>query len=126
MNMHRYKLHFPYKGVNETTQKETEMSDLMPPTEEKAPKQKAQKVPKAPKEPKEPKEPSNRSSFAALYPKDAVLTVLVDKNPKKAGSAAAARFDHAFTSKTVGEFLEKGGRYSDIIYGIPRNQLKVG
>ena len=124
MNAHRYKLRFPNNGVNEATHKETEMSDLMPPTDEKPAKK--QKVAKAPKEPKEPKEPSNRSSFATMYPKDAILTVLVEKNPKKVGSKAAERFEHAFTSKTVGEFLEKGGTYGDIIYGIPRNQLKVG
>lgn len=102
------------------------MNDFTPPTtaaEAPAKKVKAQKVPKAPKE---PKEVGARSSFAKLYPEDMALTVLVDKNPKKAGSKAAERFEHAFTSKTVGEFLAKGGQYSDIIYGLPRNQLKVG
>lgn len=98
-------------------------AELMPPTTEKpAKKQKAEKVPKEPKEPKEPKV----SRFGALWPNDARITVLVEKNPKKEGSQAAARFEHFYTSATVGEFLSKGGRYSDIIYGIPRNQVKVG
>jgi len=72
-----------------------------------------------------PKEP-RRSKFAELYPADSKLTCLVDENPKKEGSASAERFAHYFTSKTVGEFLEKGGTYADLVYDLPRGRVKVG
>ena len=102
------------------------MSDptLVPPTSEKP--QKAAKAPKVPKAPKEPKEPTNRSSFKKLWPDDAVLTCLVTENPKKAGSTSRERFEHYFTSKTVGEFIAKGGTYGDIAYDIPRQRIKIG
>lgn len=96
---------------------------LKPPTEEKAPK--TQKAPKVPKAPKEPKEPSNRSSFSKLWPMDATLKCLVKENPKKQGSASRERFEHYFTSKTVKEFLEKGGTYADIAYDIARQRISV-
>lgn len=123
MNMHRYTLRFPNNGVTDTNHKETEMNDaLKPPTDEKAKPQKAAKVPKAPKE---PKAPGNRSSFSKLWPDDAKLTCLVKENPKKQGSASRDRFEHYFTSKTVKEFLEKGGTYADIAYDIARQRISV-
>ena len=97
------------------------MSDLTPPTEEKAAKK--QKVAKAPKE---PKEPSNRSSFAKLFPPEAALKCLVTENPKKQGSKSRERFEHYFTSNTVKEFLDKGGTYGDIAYDIARKRISVG
>lgn len=66
------------------------------------------------------------SKFAELYPADAKLKVLVEENPKKAGSKSAERFEHYFGSKTVGEFLEKGGTYQDLMYDLARNRVEVG
>ena len=87
----------------------------------------AVKPPKAPKEPKAAKEKSvKRSAFQALYPEDAALTVLVTENPKKQGSKSRERFEHYFTSKTVGEFLAKGGTYADIAYDLGRSRIKIG
>jgi len=84
---------------------------------------------KAKKEKKEaaPKEPNiNRTNFKELWPVDAKLKVNVAENPKKKGSKSAERFDHYFTSKTVGEFLEKGGTYQDIAYDIARGRIAIG
>lgn len=76
---------------------------------------------------KEPKEKSvKRSAFAALYPEDMKLTVLIAENPKKQGSKSRERFEHYFTSKTVGEFLAKGGTYGDIAYDLGRSRIKLG
>jgi hypothetical protein len=87
----------------------------------------AVKPPKAPKEPKAAKEKTvKRSAFQALYPEDAALTLLVTENPKKQGSKARERFEHYFTSKTVGDFLAKGGGYGDIAYDLGRGRIKIG
>jgi hypothetical protein len=83
------------------------------------------KAPKAPKAPKEPKD-SNRTNFSKLWPEDAKLAVLVDKNVKKAGSKAAERFEFYFKAKTVGDFLAAGGTYQDIAYDSARQFIKVG
>ena len=86
--------------------------------------------PKQPREPKEPKPQKEktvkRSAFQQLYPEDMKLTVLVEENPKKQGSKSRERFEHYFTSKTVGEFLAKGGTYGDIAYDLGRSRIKLG
>lgn len=98
-----------------------ETQNLTPPTG------KAPKAPKVPKAPKEKKAPTvRRSAFEELYPKDAPLKCLVTENPKKQGSKSRDRFEHYFTSKTVGEFLEKGGSYGDIVYDIARKRIQIG
>jgi hypothetical protein len=100
---------------------EANVQNITPPSNKDA------KAQKAPKEPKPKKEgAANRSSFAALYPKEASLKLLVTENPKKAGSKSFERFQHYFTSKTVGEFLSKGGTYGDIAYDIARKRIQVG
>lgn len=79
------------------------------------------------KETKEKKEKTpRRSKFADLYPSDDKLSLLVDSNPKKEGSKAAARFEHYTGSKTVGDFLAKGGTYGDICYDVARKHIAVG
>lgn len=75
---------------------------------------------------KDEKKSSNRTSFKDLWPSDAKLTCLVKENPKKSGSKSAERFEHYFTSKTVGDFLKSGGTYQDIAYDIPRGRIQVG
>ena len=87
----------------------------------------AVKPPKAPKEPKVAKEKTvKRSAFQTLYPEDMALTCLVTENPKKQGSKSRERFEHYFTSKTVGDFLAKGGTYGDIAYDLGRSRIKLG
>ena len=103
-------------------------TNLTPPaTKTKVDAPAAVKPPKAAKEPKPAKEKSvKRSAFQSLYPEDMKLTVLVTENPKKQGSKSRERFEHYFTSKTVGEFLEKGGTYADIAYDLGRSRIKLG
>lgn len=99
------------------------MNDITPPTTAKEPK--APKAPKTPKEPKAPKEPK-RSSFATLYPEGSAVKVLAAANPKKEGSKSRERFEHYYTSKTVGDFLVKGGTYADIMYDVARKYIAIG
>lgn len=92
-------------------------------TTTEAPAKKA-KAPKAPKEPKA--DATNRINFSKLYPEDSPLTLLVDKNPKKAGSKSAARFEGYTGAATVGEARAKGVTYQDIAYDVARNYIKIG
>ena len=71
-----------------------------------------------------PKTP--RTNFAKMWPEDAALKPLVEENVKKAGSKAAERFQHYFSCKTVGEYLNKGGTYQDIAYDLGRQFIQVG
>lgn len=115
------------------------VADLTPPTE------KPKRVRKAKKEasvdsvpgPVIAKEPSNRSNLSKIYPEDAVITVLAEKNPKKAGSAAAAIFEFYQSGKTVGDFFaatstfsfkdkKRPGTYADITYDVGHGYIKVG
>lgn len=61
-----------------------------------------------------------RSKFAAIYPDNATFALQVEANPKKEGSACRERFEHWFTSNTIGEYREKGGTYADIAYDVGR------
>lgn len=84
---------------------------------------KAGKAQKPQSEAKEPK--SRRSSYAALYPENAKIKLLVAENPKKAGSASRARFEHYFKSETVGDYLHAGGTYADILYDVGHKFIEV-
>lgn len=96
--------------------------DLTPPNKAaKAPK--AAAAPKEPKAPKAPKEPKV-SRFAALYPRDAAVTVLVPANPKR--GASRARFEGYTGSKNVGEALDKGVTYADLAWDVGHGLIKVG
>lgn len=119
----------------------TDAGDLTPPTETKA-----KKPRKAKKEvtgtdtvpgPVVAKEPSNRSNLSKIYPEDATITVLAEKNPKKAGSAAAAIFEFYKSGQTVGDFFaatasfsfkdkKRPGTYADITYDVGHGYIKVG
>jgi len=66
-----------------------------------------------------------RSKFADIYPNSAKVKLLVDKNPKKEGSACRDRFDAYTGSATVGEYLAKGGTYQDIAYDIGRQFVEI-
>jgi hypothetical protein len=80
---------------------------------------------------------SSRSNLSKMYPEDAVITVLAEKNPKKAGSAAAAIFDFYQSGQTVGDFFaatanfsfkdkKRPGTYADITYDVGHGYIKVG
>lgn len=72
--------------------------DLTPPTTEAKPKRakkaKKEAAPAVEGEVKaEEKKTPSRANLSKTYPEDAVITVLAESNPKKAGSAAASIFD---------------------------------
>ena len=69
---------------------------------------------------------SRRSKFSKLYPVDAPLKLLVNENPKRAGSQAAQRFDGYLGSTTVGQAIAKGVKYQDIAYDVSRQYVEVG
>lgn len=73
----------------------------------------------------ENKPKASRSKFDKLFPENARIKLLVDKNPKKAGSKSAERFEHYFGAETVGDFLAAGGTYGDIAYDLPRGFIEV-
>jgi len=120
-----------------------ESADLTPPTE----KPKRQRKPKKEKvegaseeaagEAPVAKAASSRTNLSKMYPEDAVITVLAEKNPKKAGSAAAAIFEFYKSGQTVGDFFaataeftfkdkKRPGTYADITYDVGHGYIKVG
>lgn len=78
---------------------------------------------KATATPAEPKQ--RRSKFAEMYPEASKITVIVEANPKKEGSASRERFEHYFKSTTIGDFLAAGGTYADVAYDIGRMHISV-
>jgi len=78
-------------------------------------------IPKAVKPPKEKKE----RVFA--IPRDGALTVLVEKNPKREGSAAHGRFEGYFTPGivTVADALAAGVTAADLFHDIGHGFIKV-
>lgn len=116
------------------------VADLTPPTEKPKRQRKAKKeaaVEGTEASKTETKPASTRSNLSKMYPEDAKITVLADKNPKKAGSAAAAIFEFYKTGQTVGDFFaataefhfkdkKRPGTYADITYDVGHGYIKVG
>ena len=73
-----------------------------------------------------PKSTVQRTNFSKKWPEDAAVTLLVAENPKKEGSKARERFQHYFSSKTVGDYRAAGGTYQDIAYDLGREFIKIG
>lgn len=117
-------------------------ADLTPPTEKpkrqrKAKKEAAAEASGTPEDAPVAKAASSRSNLSKMYPEDAVITVLAEKNPKKAGSAAAAIFEFYQSGQTVGDFFaatasfsfkdkKRPGTYADITYDVGHGYIKVG
>lgn len=140
--MHAASDDFSPPAVEQNDEVMTEAGDLTPPTE------KPKRVRKSKKEAvvntdgtvadkAVVKEPSSRSNLGKIYPEDAVITVLAEKNPKKAGSAAAAIFEFYKSGQTVGDFFaatstfsfkdkKRPGTYADITYDVGHGYIKVG
>ena len=75
---------------------------------------------------KEKKEPKVRvSKFATLYPENAIVTLLVESNPKKEGSKSRERFEGYTGAATVGAALAAGVTYQDIAYDVGRQFISV-
>lgn len=74
------------------------------------------------KEPKAPKAPRETSG---KFPGSAVITVLVDKNPKREGSASHARFEFYKSGQTVKEALEAGLTTGDFHHDVAHNFISI-
>ena len=68
---------------------------------------------------------SRRTKFSVLYPADSTLKLLVNENPKKAGSKSAVRFDGYLNASTVGQAITNGVKYQDIAYDVSRKFIEV-
>lgn len=72
----------------------------------------------------EPKKATGRKSEKA--PLDAVIRVLVAKNPKHPTSAAGKRFDLYKKDMTVAQFLKAGGWRADLRWDLRQGFIEVG
>ena len=93
-------------------------------SEKKAKKAKAGKAKKAEKvQAKKVAKPGGRPS--GKFPLDAVIKVIVEKNPKRPGSAAHARFDLYKPGMTVAQFLLSGGWRADLVWDAKQGFIEV-
>lgn len=75
---------------------------------------------KAPKADKE-KAPRN----IAGYPDTAKITVLAKESPKRAGSNRDIRFSKYKTGMTIRQYIDAGGRASDIKVDVEAGHIKI-
>ena len=70
---------------------------------------------------------ANKAPRSYRIPRDGVLTVLVKENPKRAGSAAHARFEGYFADgvKTVQDALNNGLTPADLFHDIGHGFISV-
>lgn len=59
------------------------------------------------------------------YPLNAVITVIVDKNPKRPGSVSEQRFACYKTGQTVEDYLRAGGRGLDVKWDVEHEFIRV-
>jgi len=71
-----------------------------------AAKPKPEKAPKAPKEPKAAKEPKEGRGRKPAFDKDAKITVVSEKNPRRPGCPGHASFEVYKNGMTVAEYLD--------------------
>ena len=94
-------------------------------THEPSPVYKTKKAKKAPEaKAKKVAKPGGRPS--GKFPLDAVIKVLVEKNPKRATSAAGKRFDLYKPGMTVAQFLLSGGWRADLVWDAKQGFIEVG
>lgn len=72
-------------------------------------------------EPTEEVKKTRQAAFSA----DAVITLLTESNPKKAGSQAHARFNNYKSGMTVKQALESGLRRDDLNWDAARNFIAI-
>lgn len=66
-----------------------------------------------------------RTNFTTLYPDSALITMMIDHNPKQANSQAWTRFEGYTGASTVGQALKNGVTYSDIANDLGRRFILV-
>ena len=74
---------------------------------------------------KTPKVSKEKKPAASKYPAEHVVTLLVDYNPKRAGSASHARFDKYEDEMTVKAALEAGLWAGDLNWDVAHEFIKI-
>ena len=74
---------------------------------------------------KSPGHPAGLRKVCDDYPLSAVITVLVDKNPKRPGSVSETRFACYKTGETVEQYLRAGGRGLDVKWDVDHGFISV-
>lgn len=62
---------------------------------------------------------------SAPIPKDSMIRILVDENPKTEGSKSYDRFELYHDGMTVGQYLELGGRRADLAYDADKEFITI-
>ena len=62
---------------------------------------------------------------ALKIPNEAVITVLAEGNPKRAGSASYERFELYKDGMTVGEYIEAGGKRADVQWDVDHEHISI-
>jgi hypothetical protein len=66
-----------------------------------------------------------RDRTSKNFDKNATITLKSEKNPKRVGSKSYDRFEHYKTSKTVGDFIAKGGTFGDLSWDSARGFITI-
>jgi len=74
---------------------------------------------------KEKGESTGRRGRAPAWPLDTKIKVVAKENPKRAGSAAAKRFDLYKDNNTVGTFLAAGGTSGDLHWDSTHGHIEI-
>lgn len=84
------------------------------------------RAPKAVKQPKPAKAPlKNNRASNTHFALDMVITLLVDKNPKREGSTGHAHFALYFSGQTVGQALASGITRADLLWDTNHSFISV-
>lgn len=74
---------------------------------------------------KEKGESTGRRGRAPAWPLETKIKVVAKENPKRAGSAAAKRFDLYKDNPTVGAFLAAGGTSGDLHWDSTHGHIEI-
>ena len=66
-----------------------------------------------------------RSHFESLYPDNTPITLLVEANPKKAGTQAALMFEGYTGARNVGQARRNGVSYQAMAHDLGRRYIKM-
>ena len=105
------------------TQAAPESEAQVAPEPEPEPEPEAQVAPEPEPEPEPDAEVAPRRPMAQA---EQVITLLATENPKRAGSASFARFALYRDGMAVSEYLEAGGRRSDLWWDSDRGFITLG
>ena len=75
---------------------------------------------------KKAKKPSTNGKRQRKFSDDQKITLLVEGNPRRKGSATYKIYALYRDGMTVGQFLQKGGRLVDVAADVERKHIKVG